>query len=163
MQDTYVDAFKSLGQFEQRANFKTWISRIMLNNCFRKKEKSSYKNEFAQDVNENLTPMFTYKNNDTNHDVLSKELGSVIEAALEDIPLDYKMVFSLREINGMNTEETAEALNISEANVKVRLNRAKGMLKERLYKAYTPEEIFEFNLIYCDAMVNRVMKEIENF
>lgn len=161
MQDTYVDAYKSLDQFEQRASFKTWISRIMLNNCFRKKEKSSYKNEFAQEVNENITPMFTFKNNDTNQDILSKELGQVIEAALENIPLDYKMVFSLREINGMSTEETAEALDITEANVKVRLNRAKGMLRERIQKAYTPEEIFEFNLIYCDAMVERVMKGID--
>lgn len=160
MQDTYVDAFKSLHQFEQRANFKTWISRIMLNNCFRKKEKASYKNEFAQEVNENVTPMFTFKNNDTHQDILSKELGSVIETALENIPLDYKMVFSLREINGMSTEETAEALDITEANVKVRLNRAKGMLRERIQKAYTPEEIFEFNLVYCDAMVERVMSEI---
>lgn len=160
MQDTYVDAFRSLHQFEQRAHFKTWICRIMLNNCFRKKEKLSYKNEFAQDINENVMPMFTNKNNDTHHDVLSKELGSVIETALESIPLDYKMVFSLREINGMSTEETAETLDISESNVKVRLNRAKGMLRERIQKAYSPEEIFEFNLIYCDAMVERVMNLI---
>jgi RNA polymerase sigma-70 factor (ECF subfamily) len=104
--------------------------------------------------------MFTNKNNDTHHDVLSKELGSVIETALESIPLDYKMVFSLREINGMSTEETAETLDISESNVKVRLNRAKGMLRERIQKAYSPEEIFEFNLIYCDAMVERVMNLI---
>ena len=162
MQDTYVDDFKSLKQFDQKANFKTWISRIMLNNCFRKKEKSSYKNEFAQDINENLTPMFTLKNNDTHHDVLSKELGTVIEAALNDIPVDYKMVFTLREINGMNTEETAEALRISQENVKVRLNRAKSMLRSRIAKAYTREEIFEFNLVYCDAMVERVLKEIDN-
>ncbi len=161
MQDTYVDAFKNLKSFENKASFKTWISKIMLNNCFRKKEKASYKNEFAQEVNENVTPMFTFKNNDTNQDILSKELGSVIETALENIPLDYKMVFSLREINGMSTEETAEALDITEANVKVRLNRAKGMLRERIQKAYTPEEIFEFNLVYCDAMVERVMNEIE--
>ena len=160
MQDTYVDAFKNLASFQQKASFKTWISKIMLNNCFRKKEKSSYKNEFAQEVNENVIPMFTHKNNDTNHDVLSKELGGIIETALEIIPMEYKMVFSLRELNGMNTEETAQALDISEANVKVRLNRAKAMLRDRLQKAYTPDEIFEFNLIYSDAMVERVMNEI---
>lgn len=160
MQDTYVDAFRSLKQFENKSLFKTWIARIMLNNCFRKKEKLSFKNEVAQDINENLNPMFTFKNNDAHHDVLSKELGTVIEAALENIPLDYKMVFSLREINGMTTEETAQILDISEANVKTRLNRAKTMLKERIQKAYAPEELYEFNLIYCDAMVDRVMKII---
>lgn len=71
------------------------------------------------------------------------------------------MVFSLREINGLNVLETAEALSISETNVKVRLNRAKTMLRKEIEKSYTTEDIFEFNLIYCDAMVNRVMNNIK--
>jgi RNA polymerase sigma-70 factor (ECF subfamily) len=70
------------------------------------------------------------------------------------------MVFSLRELNGMSTAETAETLDISETNVKVRLNRAKQMLREKVEKMYTPEDIFEFNLIYCDKIVSGVMKAI---
>jgi RNA polymerase sigma-70 factor (ECF subfamily) len=66
----------------------------------------------------------------------------------------------LREINGLSVKETAEALNISEANVKVRLNRAKAMLRKEVEKSYKVEDIFEFNLIYCDSMVNRVMDKI---
>jgi RNA polymerase sigma-70 factor (ECF subfamily) len=69
-------------------------------------------------------------------------------------------VFSLRELNGMSTAETAEAMDISETNVKVRLNRAKHMLREIVEKMYSPEDIFEFNLIYCDAIVNKVMTAI---
>ena len=57
--------------------------------------------------------------------------------------------------------ETADALNISEANVKVRLNRAKTMLRKEIEKTYTAEDIFEFNLIYCDAMTNNVMNKIK--
>lgn len=71
------------------------------------------------------------------------------------------MVFSLREINGLNVSETADALNISESNVKVRLNRAKTMLRKEIEKSYSPNDIFEFNLIYCDAIVNRVMNDIK--
>ncbi|MGB3075596.1 MAG: sigma factor-like helix-turn-helix DNA-binding protein, partial [Chitinophagales bacterium] len=71
-------------------------------------------------------------------------------------------VFAMREINGLNVKETAEALDISETNVKVRLNRAKTMLRKEVEKAYNPEDIFEFNLIYCDAMVSRVMNRIKN-
>ena len=70
------------------------------------------------------------------------------------------MVFSLREISGLNTAETAEMLSISEANVKVRLNRAKTMLRSEIEYAYSAGELFEFNLIYCDAMVENVMKKI---
>jgi len=51
-------------------------------------------------------------------------------------------------------------LDISETNVKVRLNRAKHMLREKVEKMYTPEDIFEFNLIYCDRIVDDVMKVI---
>jgi DNA-binding Lrp family transcriptional regulator len=79
---------------------------------------------------------------------------------LLNIPEDYRIVFSLREMSGLNVSETAEALNISEANVKVRLNRAKSMLRKEIEKTYTPQEIFEFNLIYCDTMVENVMKKI---
>lgn len=57
----------------------------------------------------------------------------------------------------MNVAETAEALNISEANVKVRLNRSKAMLRGEIEKSYSPSELFEFNAVYCDAMTNRVM------
>lgn len=161
MQDTYIDAYKNLAQFEGRADFKTWIIRIMLNNCYRKREKSSFKNEIMEDTSEQSTPAFTQKNNDIEKIYQNRELGRVIENALGKIPLDYRLVFTMRNINGMNVAETAEVLNISEANVKVRLNRAKAMLKNQIEKTYSPDEIFEFNLVYCDAMVDRVMKVIK--
>jgi RNA polymerase sigma-70 factor (ECF subfamily) len=161
MQETFIDAYKSLLQFEGRANFKTWIIRIMMNNCYRKREKSSFKNEIMQDANEHSTPLFTDKNNDTDKIIQNRELGNIIEKALVQIPLDYRMVFSLREINGLNVSETAEMLNISETNVKVRLNRAKTMLRSEIENSYSVNELFEFNLIYCNAMVENIMKIID--
>lgn len=160
MQETFIDAFKNLKQFEGRANFKTWIIRIMMNNCYRKRAKPSYKNEIRLDAKEYSTPMFTNRNNDTEKIIQNRELGYIIENALRKIPFDYRMVFSLREINGLNVSETAEMLGISEANVKVRLNRAKIMLRRDIENAYSANELFEFNLIYCDPMVEKVMNKI---
>lgn len=160
MQDTFIDAYKNLSQFEGRSSFKTWIIRIMLNNCFHKKEKFSFKNEIRTDVNENSQPMFTNANNDTNKMVQNRELGHIIEEALGKIPEDYRMVFSLREINGMSVAETVDLLGISEANVKVRLNRAKAMLRTEIEKSYAANELFEFNAIYCNAMTEKVMHMI---
>lgn len=160
MQDTFIDAYKSLSKFEGRSSFKTWIIRIMLNNCYRKSNKSSYKNEVQQDINDNLEPMYSDGNNETERIVRSHELKRIIEEALEKIPFEYRMVFSLREINEMKVKETAELLNISESNVKVRLSRAKTMLKNELISSYSPNELFDFNLVYCTPMVERVMKEI---
>ena len=160
MQETFIDAYKNLVKFEGRSNFKTWIIRIMMNNCYKKRQKSSFKNEILQDVNENSQPMFSNSNNDTGKIIQNRELGHIIENALGKINFDYRMVFSLREINGLNTAETAELLSITEANVKIRLNRAKTMLRSEIEKTYAPKEIFEFNLIYCDGIVEHVMDKI---
>ena len=160
MQDTFIDAYRNLAQFEGRADFKTWIMRIMLNNCYRKKEKFSFKNEISTEVNDQSTPLFTRPENDPNKIMQNRELGHIIEEALSRIPFDYRMVFALREINGMNVSETASLLDITEANVKVRLNRSKAMLRDQIEKTYSANELFEFNLIYCDGMVEKVMKRI---
>jgi len=162
MQDTYIDAFTSLSKFENRSTFKTWIIKIMLNNCYKKQQRWSSKNIITAEINEKSTPMYSNnQNTDTGKTVMNKELNYVIENALQQIPIDYRMVFSLREVNGLNVLETADALNISEANVKVRLNRAKSMLRKEVEKSYSTEDIFEFNLIYCDRMVENVMSKLK--
>ncbi len=70
------------------------------------------------------------------------------------------MTFTLRELTGLNVADTAELLNITTSNVKVRLNRAKMMMRKEIEKIYFSEDIFEFNLIHCDKIVNVVMKKI---
>jgi RNA polymerase sigma factor (sigma-70 family) len=163
MQETFINAYFNLKQFDNRASFKTWLIKIMLNNCFRKQQKFSYKNEVLVEINDGSKPAFSdQKYSDINKTIVNKELNAVIENAVKQLPLDYRLVFSLREINGLSVAETAEVLNISTSNVKVRLNRAKTILKKEIEKSYTPEDIFEFNLIYCDTMVNRVMNAIQN-
>lgn len=162
MQDSFIDAYKNLAQFEGRSGFKTWIIRIMLNNCFRKKEKLSFKKEIMHEINSNSKPIFQQKDNDINKIVQARELGNIIEEALANIQEDYRIVFSLREINGLSIAETADLLNISQANVKVRLNRAKKMLRTEIEKSYIADELFEFNAVYCNAMVKKVMDIVNN-
>ena len=162
MQETFIDAYKNLLKFEGRSGFKTWIIRIMMNNCYRRKRKSSFKNEIMQDINDQSMPMFTHSHTDMDKVVQNHELGLVIENALGKIPFNYRIVFSLREINGLNVVETAETLHISKSNVKIRFNRAKAMLRSEIEKNYSPSELFEFNLIYCDVMVVHVMKKIND-
>lgn len=164
MQEALIAAYMNLGKFEGRSTFKTWITRIMLNQCYHKAQKLSFKNEKAKGhINEKTTPMFeSNQSSDTYKSVLNNELSNIVGNALISIPIEYRMVFSLRELNGMSTAETAELLEISETNVKVRLNRAKQMLREKVEKMYSPEDIFEFNLIYCNKITDGVMKAINN-
>ena len=163
MQESYISAYYNLKNFDNRSSFKTWLMKIMLNNCYRKRQKLSYKNEMLIEVNDSVQPMFSNQRYpDTNKTIVNKELSSVIENALHQLPLNYSLVFSLREINGFNVSETAETLDISTSNVKVRLNRAKALLRKEIEKSYSSEDIFDFNLVYCDAVVNVVMGKLNN-
>ena len=105
--------------------------------------------------------MFHNQSN-TEKNVLNKELGQVLESALNAIPEEYRMVFAMRELNGLSSAETAEALSITESNVKVRLNRTKALLRSEIEKIYSPDDIFEFNLVYCDRIVENVMNKINS-
>lgn len=163
MQETYIDAFTHLSRFENRASFKTWLLKIMLHKCYHKQQKWNFKNITAAEINDKSIPLFSDgTQTDTNRMVMSRELNFVIEQALHRVPLDYRIVFTLREINGLNVAETAESLNISESNVKVRLNRAKTLLRKEVEKTYSAEDVFEFNLAYCDVMVERVLNKIKS-
>jgi len=96
----------------------------------------------------------------TDRTVENNELRHIIEAAVQQLPLEYRMVFALRELNDVSVAEAADLLHISEINVKVRLNRAKAMLRKEIEKMYSGEEIYEFHARHCDAMVHRVSQSI---
>jgi len=164
MQETFINAYEGMAKFENRSAFKTWLIRIMLNECYHKTQKQSTYREIAADsFPDKKTPMFS-KNNSTNIEstVHNRELQTLIEKAILKIPVNYRMVFSLREMTGLSVHETAKALSITETNVKVRLNRAKAMLRKELEKMYSPEEIYQFNLVYCDKIVKNVLARINN-
>ena len=131
------------------------------NHVLPKRRKFSFKNEIAVEEYEinNSNPMFQQEDNNEKR-LVNKELKHVIENALQNIPPNYRIVFTLRELGGFSVPETAAVLDILESNVKVRLNRAKLMLRIHIGKMYSPEEIYEFNLVYCDSMIKNVMTKI---
>lgn len=93
--------------------------------------------------------------------VLNAELKVILEEAIRNLPDKYRTVFIMREIEGMNIADTQLCLDLSEANVKVRLNRAKALLKESISSYYKKEDILHFHLSRCDRMIERVMSQID--
>jgi RNA polymerase sigma-70 factor (ECF subfamily) len=163
MQDTHVSAYMSLQKFEGRSSYKTWISKIMVNKCLYKLKYGYFKNEVPAEtaVESNHQPMYvSTKENQTENVLLNHELASVLEKSLQSIPVMYRTVFVLREVEGFSVAETAELLEITEVNVKVRLNRAKTLLQKRVEQFYSRTEIYSFNLVYCDAIVHKVFERI---
>ena len=162
MQETFVNAYLNLKQFAGRSSFKTWIIKIMLNQCYHKANKCSYQKEQATEILPgNSSFMFSdYKYTDNTSSFTSKEFNNIVEATLQKLRDDYRITFTLRELTGLSIAETADLMQTTASNVKVRLNRAKAMLRKEIEKTYTPEDIYEFNLIYCDPIVDAVMKRV---
>lgn len=163
MQDTHISAYTSLQKFEGRSSYKTWISKIMVNKCLYKLKYGYFKNEVPSEtvVEPNYQPMYvSTKENQTENVLLNHELASVLEKSLQSIPAMYRTVFLLREVEGFSVAETAELLEITPVNVKVRLNRAKTLLQKQVEQFYFRTEIYSFNLIYCDAIVHKVFERI---
>ena len=93
--------------------------------------------------------------------VVNSELKAILEKAIRQLPEKYRTVFIMREIENMNVAETQECLDLSEVNVKVRLNRAKAMLKNSLAEYYQKDDILNFHLSRCDRIVENVMRQID--
>jgi RNA polymerase sigma factor (sigma-70 family) len=161
LQETHIAAYQSLDKFEGRSSYKTWIAKIMVNKCLYKLSYGSNKYETSHFiVDEKAEPMFTSKKENTEKQVLNNELSHILEKSLERIPVHYRTVFLLREVEGLNVAETAEMLNLTAVNVKVRLNRAKNLLQRELEKYYSKAQLYDFNLIYCDSVVENVFAAI---
>jgi len=163
MQETHVSAYTNLKNFQHKASYKTWVSKILIHKCVYKLSYGYFKNEHpgTNEMNNQVKPVFNQSRMGTEKIILNKELSKVLEKSLEEIPLTYRTVFILREVEGFSTNETAELMNSTPVNVKVRLNRAKTLLQKKLEGFYSSTDIYEFNAIFCDALVKRVISQIE--
>lgn len=162
MQVAYIKAYENLEKFEGRSGFSTWLTRILINESLLRLKKRKNSIHLNDDTMNN--EIYQYHNIDTPTPVsttLNSELKSILEKSIRQLPEKYRTVFVMREIINMNIAETKECLDISEVNVKVRLNRAKALLRSSLNKYYKPEDILHFHLTRCDRIVEWVMNSIE--
>jgi RNA polymerase sigma factor (sigma-70 family) len=157
MQIAYINAYRQLTGFQGRSGFGTWLTRILINEALLHKKRKSkmeralMETTFADEHHE--TPLTG---------LMNKELKTMLEEAIATLPDKYRLVFVMREVQGMSTNETMEILDLGESNVKIRLTRAKEMLRTELQKVWQPEHVYDFNLIRCDVIVNHVMAAINN-
>jgi RNA polymerase sigma factor (sigma-70 family) len=161
MHVAYIKAFENLGKFEKRSAFSTWLTRILINECLLRVKKRNraliidddmIENEIQQHSRDTVkTPLMS---------VLNSELRSILEKAISQLPDKYRTVFIMRELENMSIIETQECLDLTEENVKVRLNRAKAMLRNSLTSLYKKEDLLSFHLVRCDRITENVMKEI---
>ena len=161
MQMAYIKAYEHLQAFERRALFSTWLSRIFINESLlflkQKKRRAMMQTE-GSDMNRAIAGQVTRL---PEHAVLNHELKKVLEYALAQLPEKYRLVFVMREVEGMSVSETMAALELTESNVKVRLSRARSMLRETLGSYYRNDVVYQFHLSRCDRMVQHVLQTLK--
>jgi len=163
MQFAYIRAYEKLSSFENRSAFSTWLSRIFINEAIARKK---YSGRFVTIADEDNSNEESHNYNKTMKNpytiTVNNELKDLLEKSIGDLPERYRVVFILFEIEKLSIRETSECLNLTESNVKVRLNRARKMLRDNLSHYYKPQEIFSFNLNRCDRIVNNVLNHIQS-
>ncbi|WP_276497072.1 RNA polymerase sigma factor [Pontibacter litorisediminis] len=164
MQDTYLKAFEKLYQFRSDALFSTWLIRIGINNALARLREQKRLSPAAglADQPEDFSYLLNQTTTLMNPEQLfiKQEIKQLLEKAIDSIPEKYRIVYTLHEVESMPIAELASCLDLSESNVKVRLHRAKLMLKESLFKLSASHDVFEFGNKRCDAVVGRVLKAL---
>lgn len=157
MQNTYLKAWYYLPQFKADAAFNTWLVRIMINECKQALRKKERERNFQQQWQQNKTAGYEQG---IQQSLIHKEMKEAIQLAILQLPVKYRTVFILREVEHLSTEETAAHLDLSPENVKVRLLRSKAMIRKELMQSVSGKELFQFYLTRCDRVVESVMREV---
>lgn len=163
MQEAYVKAFSKLDQYKGDAAFSTWLVRIGINEALQALRKQRALHVYADpEVRaERLTQLPDTGQMNPEQRTIREEHRRLLEQAVDRLPEDYRAVYMLREVEEMSVGEVSQSLDISEANVKVRLHRAKNMVKDALMGAQEPASAFGFGNAHCDALVALVMARIQ--
>lgn len=156
IQQAYINAFEKIEQFRGQAKFSTWLTRIMINECLMYKRKQKSENQKFVYNNENVTNLIS-DHQTPEIDYLNDEMKNLLEEAIKRLPEKYRTIYVMREIENIPVTECSAILDISGANVKVRLLRAKGLLKEELLKSFDKNEVLSFGNRRCDNIVKNVM------
>jgi RNA polymerase sigma-70 factor (ECF subfamily) len=165
VQQAYLAAYAHLDQFAGTARFSTWLTRIAVREALGKLRTRKRRGETELDtdtVQESMTMSHGGDEPSPEAHAARRELLGVLESAVDALPEIYRVVFMMREVELMSTNETAEVLELSEEAVKVRLHRARAMLREALFEKVDKQlpGSFPFMGARCDRIVAAVMAKL---
>jgi RNA polymerase sigma-70 factor (ECF subfamily) len=137
LQETYLKAFNSLADFEGRSSLSTWLYRIAINEALmlvrkRKPQTISVEEGHADDDAESEGMEIVDWCCLPEGELLSSEARRFLDQAIQNLPDPLRVVFVMRDLEGLSIQETSEALGLSESNVKIRLLRARLRLRQEV-------------------------------
>ena len=142
LQETFLGMVRSIREFREESKFSTWLYRIAANACLKKRRRGVHDPTPEQELSldelmprpdsEGRKPEIADWSDDAERALLRGELSARMEAAIDKLPKDYKIVLVLRDVEGLSAEETAQAVGLSVAAVKSRLHRARVFVRKEL-------------------------------
>ena len=139
MQETFYSMIKSLHQFDGNSKLSTWLYRIVSNHCLMLARKDKTRKFVSIDNDDDL-----YEDKYTadwssipNKNIENVELKRILDESIDKLSPEYRIVFLLRDVEGLSTEETAQLTELSVPAVKSRLHRARAFLRKELNQAFS--------------------------
>jgi RNA polymerase sigma-70 factor (ECF subfamily) len=169
LQDAYLDAYRHIGDFRGDSRLGTWLTRIVINQALmrlRRQKRHGVVVPFGeQRGNEPAQPeadVVDEKSESPSHAAFRAEVRRMLERRIDELPLAFRTVFVMREVEDLTVEETAECLGIPPATVRTRLFRARALLRETLARDMDQAtgDVFGFAGVRCDRIVDRVLARV---
>lgn len=168
LQESYINAYRHMDTFRGDAELTTWLTRIVLNECYRRLRKRRPtvgldQVDIAQAASRVVDFPTRFGMDDPARNVTRMQMRELIEQAVTHLPEKFRMVFMLRDIEGCSTEETANILDIRAETVKTRLFRARRRLRKELHEHLTDslDGTFSFLGPRCAHLTDAVMERLE--
>jgi RNA polymerase sigma-70 factor, ECF subfamily len=165
LQESYLAAYTQMSTFRGDSKLGTWLTRITINECLqrlRKERKHDVVVPFAPTDDQEHAMIAEPESASPENSAMRSELRALLERKIDELPLAFRTVFIMREVEEMTVEETAQCLAIPEATVRSRLFRARALLRESLARdmdTATPD-VFAFGGDRCDRIVANVLKHL---
>jgi RNA polymerase sigma-70 factor, ECF subfamily len=165
MQETYVRAYEHLAQFEGRAKFSTWLTRIAVNESIKRSIARGRLDPLNREDSDGDYETMLFSDEATlspESNAARGELAAFLEDSILALPPAYRTVLILRDLEELSTSETAEALDITDTNVKVRLHRAHELLRTQLMSraGASGSQAFVFHAPRCNRIVDAVFHRL---
>lgn len=169
VQDAYVRAFLNLGELREPSRLAAWLGRITANEALGRLR--TRRPMVALDEIENMSPrddelgpgaFEAMRHDDPETTVTHKEVGAILEAAIDRLPTHFRMVLVACAIEQMSVEEAASCFSLPLNTVKTRLHRARRLLRQSLgaeFAAALPD-LFSFGGVHCDRITARVLARL---
>jgi RNA polymerase sigma factor (sigma-70 family) len=166
LQDAYLDAYRHIEDFRGSSRVATWLTRIVINHALMRLRKQKRDRVVVPMVREQATGESVMEREvaDTRAEAppaatLRAEVRRLLERRIDELPLSFRTVFVMRDVDEMTVEETAESLGIPSATVRTRLFRARALLREALARDIQDAtiDVFGFAGARCDRIVALVL------